>query len=67
VELKKALRIDGLYKPNKRTLPLYFIEVQFQRAPRRLRTKAEDPLQDAVEGQKVIDMVEELRFGVSGS
>lgn len=29
VELKKALRIDGLMKPIKRGLPLYFVEVQF--------------------------------------
>ena len=31
VELKKSFRIDGLFVPNKRTLPLYFVEVQFQR------------------------------------
>jgi Protein of unknown function (DUF2887) len=30
VELKKALRIDGLFLPNRRSLPLYFVEVQFQ-------------------------------------
>ena len=33
VELKKSLRIDGLFLPNRRTLPLYFVEVQFQRIP----------------------------------
>src|SRR5262249_5481481 len=31
VELKKAFRIDGLYLPKKSRLPLYFVEVQFQR------------------------------------
>jgi predicted transposase YdaD len=31
VELKKAFRIDGLFVPKKRSLPLYFVEVQFQR------------------------------------
>jgi predicted transposase/invertase (TIGR01784 family) len=31
VELKKAYRIDGLFLPSKRTLPIYFVEVQFQR------------------------------------
>jgi predicted transposase/invertase (TIGR01784 family) len=31
VELKKALRIDGLYLPKKANMPLYFLEVQFQR------------------------------------
>ncbi len=31
VELKKAFRIDGLFLPNRRTLPLYFVEVRFQR------------------------------------
>ncbi len=31
VELKKAFRIDGLFLPKKRNLPLYFVEVQFQR------------------------------------
>jgi predicted transposase/invertase (TIGR01784 family) len=34
VELKKALRIDGLFVPSKRTLPVYFVEVQFQRVPK---------------------------------
>jgi predicted transposase/invertase (TIGR01784 family) len=33
VELKKALRIDGLFVPRRTTLPLYFVEVQFQRMP----------------------------------
>jgi predicted transposase/invertase (TIGR01784 family) len=33
VELKKAFRIDGLFVPNRRKLPLYFVEVQFQRVP----------------------------------
>jgi predicted transposase/invertase (TIGR01784 family) len=31
VELKKAYRIDGLFVPNRRSRPLYFVEVQFQR------------------------------------
>ncbi len=31
VELKKAFRIDGLFVPKKRKLPLNFVEVQFQR------------------------------------
>lgn len=31
VELKKAFRIDGLFLPKSRKLPLYFVEVQFQR------------------------------------
>lgn len=31
VELKKAFRIDGLFLPKSRKLPLYFAEVQFQR------------------------------------
>lgn len=31
VELKKSLRIDGLFLPKKRGLPLYFVEVQFRR------------------------------------
>src|ERR1700676_5296694 len=34
VELKKAFRIDGLFVPNRATLPLYFVEVQFQRSPK---------------------------------
>jgi predicted transposase/invertase (TIGR01784 family) len=34
VELKKAFRIDGLFVPRKRGLPLYFVEVQFQRSPK---------------------------------
>src|SRR5262249_43774479 len=29
VELKKSLRIDGLFLPNQPGLPLYFVEVQF--------------------------------------
>src|SRR5579884_4036800 len=33
VELKKALRIDGLFLPRKPNLPLYFVEVQFRRLP----------------------------------
>jgi predicted transposase/invertase (TIGR01784 family) len=33
VELKKAFRIDGLFVPKKRRLPIYFVEVQFQRLP----------------------------------
>jgi predicted transposase/invertase (TIGR01784 family) len=31
VEVKKSLRIDGLFLPKKASLPLYFVEVQFQR------------------------------------
>jgi predicted transposase/invertase (TIGR01784 family) len=31
VELKKSFRIDGLFLPKRATLPLYFVEVQFQR------------------------------------
>src|SRR4029077_5915551 len=31
VEVKKSLRIDGLFLPDESTLPLYFVEVQFQR------------------------------------
>src|SRR5262249_29005491 len=31
VELKKAFRIDGLFLPKKATLPIYFVEFQFQR------------------------------------
>lgn len=34
VELKKALRIDGLFVPRRGSLPLYFVEVQFQRMPK---------------------------------
>lgn len=33
VELKKAFRIDGLFVPARRKLPLYFVEVQFHRKP----------------------------------
>jgi predicted transposase/invertase (TIGR01784 family) len=33
VELKKSFRIDGLFVPKRRSLPLYFVEVQFQRRP----------------------------------
>lgn len=32
VELKKSLRIDGLFVPTESSLPLYFVEVQFQRS-----------------------------------
>ena len=32
VELKKAMRIDGLLQPTKRGLPLYVVEVQHSRA-----------------------------------
>src|ERR1019366_8624948 len=32
VEVKKPLRIDGLFLPNSDDLPLYFLEVQFQRS-----------------------------------
>lgn len=31
VEVKKSLRIDGLFLPNRASLPLYVVEVQFQR------------------------------------
>jgi predicted transposase/invertase (TIGR01784 family) len=31
VEIKKSLRIDGLFRPKKPALPAYFVEVQFQR------------------------------------
>lgn len=31
VEVKKAFRIDGLFLPKRRRLPLYVVEVQFQR------------------------------------
>ena len=31
VELKKSFRIDGLFLPKRASLPLYFVEVQFQR------------------------------------
>ena len=31
VEIKKAFRIDGLFLPMERGLPVYFVEVQFQR------------------------------------
>jgi predicted transposase/invertase (TIGR01784 family) len=34
VELKKAFRIDGLFLPRTRKLPVYFAEVQFQRRQR---------------------------------
>lgn len=34
VELKKSFRIDGLFIPDKSSLPLYFVEVQFQRMQR---------------------------------
>ena len=33
VEVKKSFRIDGLFVPDRRALPLYFVEVQFQRVP----------------------------------
>jgi predicted transposase/invertase (TIGR01784 family) len=33
VELKKAFRIDGIFVLRRRKLPLYFVEVQFQRVP----------------------------------
>src|SRR5258708_5159883 len=29
VEIKKSFRIDGLYLPKQRELPVYFVEVQF--------------------------------------
>jgi predicted transposase/invertase (TIGR01784 family) len=32
VEVKKALRIDGMFVPNNADLPLYFVEVQFRRS-----------------------------------
>ena len=34
VELKKAFRIDGAFIPKRRKLPVYFVEVQFQRRQR---------------------------------
>jgi predicted transposase/invertase (TIGR01784 family) len=34
VEVKKAFRIDGLMAPKQRSLPLFFVEVQFQRTPK---------------------------------
>jgi predicted transposase/invertase (TIGR01784 family) len=33
VEVKKSLRIDGLFAPKKAGLPVYFVEVQFRRLP----------------------------------
>jgi predicted transposase/invertase (TIGR01784 family) len=33
VELKKALRIDGVMRPRLPSLPVYFVEVQFQLSP----------------------------------
>ncbi len=34
VEIKKSFRIDGLLRPKQATLPVYFVEVQYQPAPR---------------------------------
>jgi len=34
VEIKKSYRLDGLFVPEKAHLPVYFVEVQFQRALR---------------------------------
>ena len=34
VEIKKSYRLDGLCIPVKANLPVYFVEVQFRRAPR---------------------------------
>ncbi len=34
VEVKKSFRIDGLLVPKRAALPLYFVEVQFQRSPK---------------------------------
>ena len=34
VEIKKSYRLDGLCVPMKPNLPVYFVEVQFRRAPR---------------------------------
>jgi predicted transposase/invertase (TIGR01784 family) len=34
VELKKSFRIDGLFLPKRHSMPLYFVEVQFQRLER---------------------------------
>jgi predicted transposase/invertase (TIGR01784 family) len=34
VELKKSFRIDGLFVPKKPRMPLYFVEVQYQRSAR---------------------------------
>jgi predicted transposase/invertase (TIGR01784 family) len=33
VEVKKSYRLDGLFIPARRTLPLYFVEAQFRRNP----------------------------------
>ena len=33
LEVKKSYRLDGLFVPIRRNLPLYFVEVQFQRTP----------------------------------
>lgn len=33
VEIKKSLRIDGLFVPKRAGLPVYFMEVQFRRLP----------------------------------
>src|SRR5258707_497329 len=32
LELKKSYRLDGIFVPNRADLPVYFVEVQFQRA-----------------------------------
>jgi len=34
VELKKSFRIDGLFVPKRHSMPVYFVEVQFQRLER---------------------------------
>jgi predicted transposase YdaD len=34
LEVKKSYRLDGVLVPNKASLPVYFVEVQFRRARR---------------------------------
>jgi predicted transposase/invertase (TIGR01784 family) len=34
MEIKKSYRLDGLFVPRRKNLPLYFVEVQFQRRKR---------------------------------
>ena len=33
LEIKKSYRLDGIFVPAKKRMPLYFVEVQFQRNP----------------------------------
>jgi predicted transposase/invertase (TIGR01784 family) len=55
VEVKKSLRIDGLFVPKEAHLPVYFVEIQFQRQARFyanlfakvfLYLEANDPIQE---------------------